>query len=82
MSEPTREEKLKTIRLANQIFRNMWEQNGHLFREFAEYQKEVLANAPPGFRRPAKPQPVPAEDPAERARLLEVLAEAGKKETK
>jgi len=72
--EPTPEQKLKTIRLARQMSKNIWEQQlGPLLKEFAEWQHQQLESAPPWAR--AKPEPV-EEDPAEREQLLAVLAEA------
>jgi phytoene/squalene synthetase len=81
MSEPTPEQKQKTIRLARQMYRNMWEQQlGPALQEFVEMQRELQAlhrNAP--WAPKPRPQVVPQVDPAEQKLLEEVLTEAARK---
>jgi hypothetical protein len=83
VSEPTREEKIRTIKAARQVMQNLMEQHAPMIREYAEMmnqRKELLKNAPwmPKQQPPAAPQ----EDPAEQKALQEVLAEVARKETK
>ena len=75
MSEPTREEKLRTIKAAHQVMKNLMEQHAPMIREYAEMmnQRKELFRVP-------KPQPAPTPevDPAEQKALQEILAEASK----
>ena len=78
MSEPTRDEKLRTIKAARQVMQNLMEQHAPMIREYAEMmnqRKELFRNA-----QVPKPQsaPTPEVDPAEQKALQEILAEASK----
>lgn len=75
MSEPTQEEKQRTIKLARQMFANLMDETvGHgAVEEYINNQRTIRANWDKFLGR--KP-PEPAEDPADRQRLLEVLAAA------
>ncbi len=72
MTEPTPEQKAKTIRLARVMHKNMLEQQLlPALKEYVEWQREYRAL----HLGPAKPQPAePQEDPAEQQRLRDVLA--------
>ena len=72
MSEPTREEKLRTIQTARQVMKNLMEQHAAEFLiECIETQREfhTLARG----ERPQRQQE-PQEDPQEQARLHALLA--------
>jgi len=74
MSEPTPEQKRKTILLARQMSKNMCEQQLFpLLKEWVDWQREIRAIPTPWNQpRQAKPsQPEP-----DQAELLAVLAEA------
>ena len=78
MSEPTREEKLRTIKAARQVMQNLMEQHAPMIREYAEMmnqRKELFRNTP--WEKP-QPAPNPEVDPAEQKALQEILAEASK----
>jgi hypothetical protein len=73
MSEPTREEKIRTIKAARQVMQNLMEQHAPLIREYAE-----MMNQRKELFRPRNPKPQPPaaqEDPAEQAAMQALLAE-------
>jgi hypothetical protein len=74
VSEPTREEKIRTIKAARQVMQNMLEQVAPDLREFIETQRELHAMAPAWARIKPKPAAVPQEDP-EQAAMQALLAE-------
>lgn len=81
MSEPTREEKIRTIKAARKLMENLIGQHATELREYIETQREfhVLAR---GERRPQRQQE-PQENPAEQQRLRELLDTVkNQKETK
>lgn len=70
-------EQQKTIKAARLLSKRMWaEQLGPALKEYAEYQRELQSLLAPGMPRPSEPE---EDDPAERQRLNEILAEASKK---
>jgi hypothetical protein len=74
--EPTREQKLKTIKLANRLAFNMLQELAPDIQNFSE-NADYLAGIfkPTSTPRPAEPRPEPIETPAERARLVALMAE-------
>jgi hypothetical protein len=72
--EPTREEKIRTIKLARALFENMATEYAPMLQEFGQTAKELLELQ----RGKPQPQTKPQEDPQERARLMTLLAEASK----
>jgi hypothetical protein len=84
VSEPTREEKIRTIKAARQVMQNLMEQHAPLIREYAEMmnqQQKLFKNAPwmPKQPPPAAPQEDPADQAAMKALLEEVKNSQGEK---
>ena len=71
MTEPTHEEKVKTMILANRIMDSMFEEIRPVLQDYVATKRELAAAY--GIRLPQQ------EETAERQRLLEVLAEARQK---
>jgi hypothetical protein len=81
VSEPTREEKLKTIRAANKLLENMFSQVAPDLKKYIELQDQFLATPAPWNRRP-QARPEPEETPEERARMAAFLAEVKQRPAK
>jgi hypothetical protein len=84
MSEPTEEQKRKTIRVARAAYKIMMEEQlGPALKDFVkmvDMQREIYKNTP--WMPKPQPAPKPEVDPAEQKALQEVLAEVARKETK
>jgi hypothetical protein len=76
MSEPTPEQKRKTILLARKISKNICEQQFFpLLKEYAEWKQERIDLMPAALRATFQPPAEPQEDPQEQVALNALLAE-------